>query len=38
VKGIGHQDGKVTVWKIRYEGNKLFINDTDMSAMIPGGK
>jgi hypothetical protein len=38
LKGIGHQEGKTTVWKIRYAANKLFVNDTDMSAMISGGK
>lgn len=38
LKGIGHQEGKATVWKIRYAGDKLFVNDNDMSAMVPGGK
>ncbi len=38
LKGLGKQEGKITVWKIRYAGNKLFVNDNDMSAMIPGGK
>jgi hypothetical protein len=36
LKGIGRQEGKATVWKIRYEGHKILVNDTDLSAMIPG--
>jgi hypothetical protein len=38
LKGLGKQEGKAMVWKIRYAGHKLFVNDNDMSAMMPGGK
>lgn len=38
LKGLGQQEGDAVVWKIRYADHKLFINDNDMSAMIPGNK
>lgn len=38
LKGIGRQEGEATVWKIRYADNKLFVNDTDMTGMMHGGK
>ncbi|OJY70399.1 MAG: hypothetical protein BGP12_21920 [Rhodospirillales bacterium 70-18] len=38
LKGIGRQVGAATVWKIRYADNKVLVNDTDLSAMMPGGK
>lgn len=37
IKGIGKQEGKTTVWKIRYADHKLMVNDNDMTAML-GGK
>ncbi|MCW3476971.1 DUF2125 domain-containing protein [Limobrevibacterium gyesilva] len=36
LKGIGRQDGKEVVWKIAYEDNKVTVNGTDMSALVPG--
>lgn len=36
LKGIGRQEGDATMWKVRYADNKLMVNDTDMSAMMPG--
>jgi hypothetical protein len=38
LKGIGKQEGKVTVWKIHYAGHKLMVNGNDMTAMLGGGK
>lgn len=36
IKGIGKQEGKAVVWKISYEGNRLKVNGTDMTAMMNG--
>ncbi len=36
LKGIGQQNGKDTRWAIKFVDNKLTVNDTDMSSMIPG--
>ncbi len=36
LKGIGKQDGADTVWNITYQDNAVMVNDTDLSAMIPG--
>jgi hypothetical protein len=38
LKGIGKQEGKVTVWKIHYAAHKLMVNGNDMTAMLGGGK
>lgn len=38
LKGIGEQTGNDTVWAIKYLGNTLTVNGTDMSSMIPGHK
>ena len=38
LKGIGEQNGKDTVWNVKYVHDKLLVNDTDMSAMMPHGK
>lgn len=38
LKGIGEQTGDDTVWAVKYEDNKLTVNGTDMSSMIPGSK
>jgi uncharacterized protein DUF2125 len=38
LKGLGEQDGKDTEWAIKYADNKLTVNDTDVSSMIPHGK
>lgn len=35
LKGIGKQDGDKTVWAIKYEDNKVTVNDTDLSDLIP---
>jgi hypothetical protein len=37
LKGLGAQDGNDTEWAIKYADNKLTVNDTDMSSMIPHG-
>lgn len=36
LKGIGKQDGDTTVWNIAYQDNNVTVNDTDLSALIPG--
>jgi hypothetical protein len=38
LKGLGHQQGNTTTWRIRYAGDKVMVNDTDLSAMLPGMK
>ncbi len=38
LKGIGKADGNVTTWNISYVANKIMVNDTDLSAMIPGNQ
>jgi hypothetical protein len=38
LKGLGVQDGSDTEWAIKYANNKLTVNDTDMSSMIPFGR
>jgi len=38
LKGIGKADGEKMVWNITYQDNKLMVNDTDLSAMMPGQK
>jgi hypothetical protein len=38
LKGIGEQNGEDTVWVVNYEDNKLTVNGTDMSGMMPGNK
>ncbi len=38
LKGIGKQDGEKTVWTVNYEDNKVMVNDTDLSDLIPGQK
>jgi hypothetical protein len=35
LKGIGRQDGAATVWKVAYAGQKVTVNGTDLSALIP---
>lgn len=35
LKGIGKQDGEKTVWNVNYEDNKVIVNDTDLSDLIP---
>jgi hypothetical protein len=37
LKGIGKQDGDATVWNIAYQDNNITVNDTDLSALMPGG-
>lgn len=36
LKGIGRQEGEQTVWNVAYEDNKVTVNDTDLSALMPG--
>jgi hypothetical protein len=36
LKGIGKANGETTVWNITYQDNKVMVNDTDMTAMLPG--
>ena len=38
LKGIGKADGQTMVWNITYQDNKVMVNDTDMTAMLPGQK
>jgi hypothetical protein len=38
LKGIGEQNGKDTVWNVKYANDKLTVNDTDMSSMMPHTK
>ena len=35
LKGIGKQEGDAVVWNISYQDNKLLVNGTDLSAMVP---
>lgn len=37
IKGIGKQDGDTTTWNIAYQDNNVTVNDTDLSALMPGG-
>lgn len=37
LKGIGKQNGDETVWAISYDNGNFTINDTDLSALLPGG-
>jgi hypothetical protein len=37
LKGIGKQDGDALVWNVVYQDQKLLVNGTDLSSMIPGG-
>ena len=37
-KGLGHQEGNATSWKIVYSGKKITVNDNDLSSMLPKGK
>ncbi len=36
LKGIGKQDGDTTTWNIAYQDNNFTVNDTDLSALLPG--
>ncbi len=38
MKGLGQQQGDATTWRIRYSGNKIMVNDNDLSAMLQGKK
>ena len=38
LKGIGQQNGDVVTWKIAFVDQKLTVNGTDMSQMIPHGR
>ncbi len=38
LKGIGQQNGDVVTWKIAFANQKLTVNGTDMSQMIPHGR
>ncbi len=35
LKGIGKQEGTETVWRIVYADNKVMVNDTDLSDLMP---
>ncbi len=35
LKGIGKQEGTETVWSITYSDNKVLVNDTDLSDLMP---
>ncbi len=35
LKGIGKTEGNAVVWNISYQGKKLLVNGTDLSAMVP---
>ena len=35
LKGIGKQEGTETVWSITYSDNKVMVNDTDLSDLMP---
>lgn len=37
-KGLGQQEGNATTWRVTYSGNKIMVNDNDLSAMLPGAK
>ena len=36
LKGISEQDGADMVWKVKYEDDKVTVNGTDLTGMIPG--
>lgn len=36
LKGIGAAEGNTTTWKVSYVDRKIMVNDTDLSAMMPG--
>jgi hypothetical protein len=38
LKGIGKADGNTTTWNVTYQANKIMVNDTDLSAMLPGNQ
>ena len=38
LKGIGRQDGDVVTWKVAFANQKLTVNGTDMSQLVPAGK
>jgi hypothetical protein len=38
MKGLGQQEGNSTTWRITYSGNKIMVNDNDLSSMLPGAK
>lgn len=38
LKGIGRQDGDVVTWKVAFANQRLTVNGTDMSQMIPHGQ
>ena len=38
MKGLGQQQGNATIWRISYSGDKVMVNDNDLSTMLPGGK
>jgi hypothetical protein len=38
LKGIGKQDGDITVWNIAYQDNNFTVNDTDLSSLMPDKK
>jgi hypothetical protein len=35
LKGIGMQEGNETLWRISYSDNKMMVNDTDLSDLMP---
>ena len=38
LKGLGKVEGNATVWRLAYAGNKLTVNGTDVSGMMPAGR
>jgi len=38
LKGLGKVEGNATVWRIAYAGNKITVNGTDISGMMPPRK
>ncbi len=38
LKGLGHQEGNSTTWRISYAGDKVMVNDNDLSGMLQGLK
>lgn len=38
LKGIGKADGNTTTWNVTYQANRVMVNDTDLSAMLPGNQ
>jgi hypothetical protein len=38
MKGLAQQQGNATIWRISYSGDKIMVNDNDLSTMLPGGK